>query len=99
MVQNTQINEIESRILYSILNNIQKWNNGNTVINNRKQIIKTSDTFFNEQMIKCGVPQGTTSSQILFNVELYDIKLLKLKSQIVRYADDISLDLYWQFLE
>jgi len=40
---------------------------------------------------KCSVPQGTTLSSILFKIQINDIKLLKLNSQIICYADDTVL--------
>ena len=60
-------------------------------LENRKQRVKINSTISNENTIKCGVPQGTTLSPVLFNIHLNDIKLLKLNSKIVCYADDTVL--------
>jgi hypothetical protein len=57
-------------------------------LKNRKQLVKINNCIFNEQLIKYGVPHGTTLSPVLFNVQLNDIKLLNLKSHIILYADD-----------
>jgi len=60
-------------------------------LNNRKQMVKINDSISNELSIKCGVPQSTTLSPILFNIQLNDIKTLNLKNQVICYADDTVL--------
>lgn len=52
-------------------------------LEHREQIVKTNDFISSEQTIKCGVPQGTILSPVLFNIQLNDIKLLKLNSNII----------------
>ncbi|KAF0750167.1 neuroblastoma-amplified sequence-like [Aphis craccivora] len=54
-------------------------------------MVKINDSISNELSIKCGVPQGTTLSPTLFNIQLNDIKTLNLKSQVTCYADDTAL--------
>jgi len=49
----------------------------------RKQRVKIKDSISSEQTIKCGAPQGTTLSPVLFNIQLNDIKLLNLNSNII----------------
>jgi retron-type reverse transcriptase len=60
-------------------------------LNNRKQMIKINDSISNELSIKCGIPQGTTLSPILFNIQLNYIKTLNLKIQVICYAVDTAL--------
>lgn len=50
--------------------------------------VKINNSISNEQTIKIGVPQG---QHYLFNIQLNDIKLLKLNNNIVCYADDTVL--------
>jgi len=54
-------------------------------------MVKINDSISNELSINCGVPQGTTLSPILFDIQLNDIKTLNLKSQVICYADDTAL--------
>jgi len=37
-------------------------------LSDRKQLVKINNTHSDEMKIKCGVPQGTTISPILFNI-------------------------------
>jgi len=60
-------------------------------LSDRKQLVKINKTHSDEMKIICGVPQGTTISPILFNIQLNDIKNLPLKSTLVCYADDTVL--------
>lgn len=53
--------------------------------------VKINDSICSEWTIKCGVPQGTTLSPILFNIQLNYIKLLNLNINIICYADDTVL--------
>jgi len=46
-------------------------------------MVKINDSISEELAIKCGVPQGTTFSPILFNIQLNDIKSLNLKSLVI----------------
>jgi len=60
-------------------------------LSDRKQLVKINKTYSDEMKIICGVPQGTTVSPILFNIQLNDIKNLPLKSTLVCYTDDTVL--------
>lgn len=57
----------------------------------RNQSVKINNTLSHSMSIKCGVPQGTTLSPILFNIQLSDIQYLPLKSNVVCFADDTVL--------
>lgn len=57
-------------------------------LSDRKQCVKINDFISSLNTVKCGVPQGTVISPILFNIQLSDIHSLPLKSQLVYYADD-----------
>jgi retron-type reverse transcriptase len=60
-------------------------------LHNRKQLVKINDVISHELTINCGVPQGTTLSPVLFNIQLDNIKLLNLNSHLICYADDTAL--------
>lgn len=61
-------------------------------LEHRKQRVKINDAISSEQTIKCGIPQHiTTLPPVLFNIQLNYIKLLKLNSNIIFYADDTVL--------
>jgi len=83
---------VDHNILLLKLNKIGLRNEAlqlfSSYLNNRKQCVKINESISSLCLVKCGVPQGTVVSPILFNIQLNGIHSLPLKSQLVCYADD-----------
>jgi hypothetical protein len=55
---------------------------------NRCQYVQVQNEVSDIKEITCGVPQGTNIGPLLFNMMLYDLKFVEVKSMIIKYADD-----------
>ncbi|VVC40774.1 Reverse transcriptase domain [Cinara cedri] len=63
-------------------------------LNNRKQQVNINGAMSDEEIVSYGVPQDTTISPILFNIQMSNVFLIPLKSEIVCYAYDTVLICY-----
>ncbi|KAG5667525.1 hypothetical protein PVAND_015504 [Polypedilum vanderplanki] len=60
-------------------------------LKNRKQLIMLNGFSSDTYPVVQGVPQGSILGPLLFNLMISDMQNLKLKSNLVLYADDLSL--------
>lgn len=57
----------------------------------KTQFVNINVTLSAVEHISCGVPQDTTLSPLLFNVQIDDINSLALNGKLVCFADDTTL--------
>jgi len=60
-------------------------------LDTRKQQVKVNGTLSDDEIVECGVPQGTSISPTLFNIQMSNVFSILLKSEIVCYADDTAI--------
>jgi hypothetical protein len=65
---------------------------------NRRQIVKLGQYKSNQQLVTCGVPQGSILGPLLFLIYINDIYQIGLKGNISLYADDTCMFYYGRSL-
>lgn len=60
-------------------------------LKNRSQLVKVGNNYSSAGVIRCGVPQGSVLGPILFIIYINSIFQLKLKGNVIGFADDIAI--------
>ena len=61
-------------------------------LDGRHQRVKVDGTRIDYVNINRGVPQGTVLGPVLFSVMIYDIKTVNAQNELVKFADDSTLE-------